>query len=413
MPTYTRETLITVHPFSSQPDGEDVIIGRKETGVFLAVPPEAVEVLDYLAQGKSVGEVADLYQQRHGEVPDLDDFLGLMESKGIVKPSGDERRRGSDSRTLQAPAAQRRYHFENFPQSVAQRLFGRPLLVIYFLLIALGLVLIAVDPWLRPGPRDWYFPDHRTLTWSLLILASYATIFVHEMGHLVAARALGINSRLGISHRLWYMVAETDLSGLWTVAKQQRFLPLLAGVLIDAVSASVLVVLLFAHHRGWLNLSWLLVRLARGMVFTYLMRILWQCFLFVRTDFYYVIANLFNCRNLLKDTEGFLRSTVARVIPRIRTVDQSNIPESERRVIRVYAVLWTAGRILAFILLFTVTIPLAIRYARNLGSVFFSSGYAANHYNFIDAVLLAAYFLIPLTTGFVLWIGSLLRRERT
>src|SRR5215470_18920970 len=85
MPTYTRETFVTVHSFTRQPDGDEIIIGRKETGVFLAVPPEAVEVLEHLAQGKSVGEAADLYQQRYGEAPDLDDFLGLLESKGIVQ----------------------------------------------------------------------------------------------------------------------------------------------------------------------------------------------------------------------------------------------------------------------------------------------------------------------------------------
>lgn len=411
MATYARDSFITVYPFTQQPDGEDVIIGRKETGVFLAVPPEAVEVLEHLAQGRSVGEAADLYRQTYGEAPDLDDFLGLLESKGLVSPAGDDHRRTSHP---SSPVQTRvlRYHFSNFPQAVAHRLFSHPLLDVYFLLIAFGLVLVAVDPWLRPGPRDWYFPSHRTLSWSLLILASYATIFVHELGHLTAARALGINSRLGVGHRLWYMVAETDLSGLWTVPQQQRYLPLLAGVLVDAVSASLLVMLLFAHHHGWLDLGWLLVRLARGMVFAYLMRILWQCFLFVRTDFYYVIASLFKCRNLLKDTEDFLRNSVARVIPGIRTVDQSAIPKAERRVIRIYALLWLSGRVFALTLLFTVTIPLAIRYIRNLGTVF-SAGYAAGRYNFVDAVLMAAYFLVPLTFGFALWFRSLVRRTRT
>src|SRR2546423_2520641 len=246
MPTYTRETLITVHPFTRQPDGEEVIIGRRETGVFLAIPPEAVEVLEHLAQGKSGGEAADLYQQRHGETPDLEDFLGLLESKGMVQPVREGNHGPGKEPSGVVPAMQLRYHFSSFPQSIAQGLFSRPLLSIYFLLIALALTLVGLDPWLRPGPRDWYFPDHRTLTWTLLIAASYATIFIHELAHLVAARALGINSRLGIGHRLWYLVAETDLTGLWSVSGRQRYLPLLAGVLIDAVSASTLVALVFA-----------------------------------------------------------------------------------------------------------------------------------------------------------------------
>ena len=83
---YSPDTLVSVHPFTRQPEGEEVIIGRLETGVFLAVPPEAVEVLEYLAQGKSVGEASEIFRQAHGEVPDLNEFLDLLEAKGIVRP---------------------------------------------------------------------------------------------------------------------------------------------------------------------------------------------------------------------------------------------------------------------------------------------------------------------------------------
>jgi hypothetical protein len=43
----------------------------------------------------------------------------------------------------------------------------------------------------------------------------------------------------------------------------------------------------------------------------------------------------------------------------------------------------------------------------------FRAGYSANPYNFIDCVVLSAAFLIPVIMGFVLWVGSLVRRERT
>src|SRR6516225_6623900 len=82
---YTRDTVVTVRPFTCQPEGEDMIIGRVETGVFLAVPPAAVKLLEELAQGKSVGEVADWHHQEYGEPVDMDDFLEVMESKGILE----------------------------------------------------------------------------------------------------------------------------------------------------------------------------------------------------------------------------------------------------------------------------------------------------------------------------------------
>ena len=408
---YSPDTLVSVHPFTRQPEGEEVIIGRLETGVFLAVPPEAVEVLEYLAQGKSVGEASEIFRQAHGEVPDLDEFLDLLEAKGIVRPLAAGNSGKSEGVNAVAQPAQLRYHFSNFPSALAQWIFSLPVLACCFGAMAFAVVLVVRVPGLLPGPRDLYFPDHRTLSWTILILSSYATLFLHELGHLVAARALGINSRMRISHRLWYLVAETDLTGLWSVEKAKRYLPLLAGALIDATSGAVLLLLLFAHNQKWLAISAIGVRVLRAMVFTYMMRLVWQCFLFVRTDFYYVIAGFFNCRNLLGDTENFLRSQAARVLPWFRPVNQSAIPAAEQRVIRVYSVIWVAGRIAALTLLVAISIPVFIRYVQNLAGVL-GAGYSAHPGDFVDALLLAAYFLIPFIVGLALWIGSLLRRER-
>src|SRR5579864_5407773 len=191
---YTRDTVVAVRPFLRQPDGEEVIIGNAENGVFLAVPLEVVELLDHLAQGKSVGEASDLYQQKHGETPDMDDFLGLLETKGIVGPAGS----GGDGTEVvvrSEKSARPRYHFSNFPQHVARRLFSLPVCESCLAVIALALWLVARNPSLLPVPRDLYFPDHRALSLTLLVAASYFTIFLHELAHLIAARAAGVNSR--------------------------------------------------------------------------------------------------------------------------------------------------------------------------------------------------------------------------
>jgi hypothetical protein len=412
MPTYSPDTILIVPPFIRQQDADEVIIGRMDTGVFLAVPPGAVEVLDYLAEGKSVGEAAALYEQKHGEVPDLDEFLGLLESKGIVEPLTNPAKNRSSAPPAESAGRRVHYHFRNFPQQLAQRIFSAPALTAYLIIAAAGVVLVILDPSLLPRSGDLYFPDYRTLSWAVVVLVSYGGLFVHEFSHLVAARALGINSRMGISNRLWYLVAETDLTGLWGVPKRQRYLPLFAGAITDAVFWAILVFMVYASDRRWIAFPRVAVRLLHAAAVTFVMRVLWQCFLFVRTDFYYVIASLFNCRNLLNDTEVFLRNQLARIIPTIRRVSQADIPGWEQRVIRVYAALWLAGRIFAVALLFTITIPLAISYTRALGETI-RSGYSGNPAKFVDALLLATYFFVPLTLGLVMWIRGLFRSERT
>jgi putative peptide zinc metalloprotease protein len=410
---YTKDTVVVVHPFTKQQEGADVIIGRVDTGTFLAVPPEAVEVLEHLTQGRSVGEVAEISQS---ELAELDEFLSYLETKGFVKPriesSNDS---AADVKPLIHAAPKpvpMRYHFANFPQSLARFIFSRPVMAGCFVVMAIATFVMIRDPTLRTGTRDLYFPDRRTLSWTLLISFSYCTLFAHELAHLVAARALGVNSRLGIGYRLWYLVAETDLTGLWSVPKRERYVPLVAGTIMDAVSASVLILVLLIQKWQWPTVSFFLVRLERAMIFTYMLRLLWQCFFFLRTDFYYLIANFFDCRNLLKDTETFLFNQLARVFPKIRRISQSAIPAAEFRVIRAYSLVWLGGRAAALTLLFAVTIPLLTRYIRNLAGAF-RIGISADPSNFIDAFIVTCYFVVPFLIGLWLWIHGLVRKKRT
>lgn len=413
--TYNRDMLVDVLPFTRQYEGEEVIIGRVETGTFLAVPPGAVEVLEALADGKSVGEAADLYREKHGEVPDLTDFLAILESKGIVKPAGSDESQSSlaasrngvreDARRAPRPM---RYHFSNFPQDVAQRIFSGPAIGFCFGLIAIGIALLIRDWSLMPGPRDLFFTDHRILIWTLLVFASYCSVVLHELAHMISARAIGVNSRLGFGNRLFDLVVETDLSGLWSVPKRQRYLPLLAGCLLDATLGALVVMLLYAHSVRWIGLSPIALRVWRGLLFTYVTRVFWQWFLFVRTDYYYVIATWLNCRNLMGDTENFLRNQMAIVFPWMRKVDQSGIPAAERRVIPGYAVVWIVGRIVAMYWFFSVTIPLASRYIVDLGHSL--ARFSANPSDFWDSLLLVFYFVVPIAIGVPIWLRSIARR---
>jgi len=402
---YTRDTKVAVLPFSRQQEGEETVIGNPETGVFLAVPQEVVEMLDLLALGKTSGEVSDLYLERTGETPDLDDLLGFLETKGLVRPKGPE---DLERQKPQVPGRARKFHFGEFPQSLARFIFSVHVLAFEAVLAAVAVGLILRDPSLMPVPLDMVFNTQRAWSWTLLTAFTYGAIFAHELAHLVAARAVGVKSRIRISHRLWFLVAETDLTGLWSVPKNQRYLPMLAGIIIDATVTSVLILLLFAARQGVFTFSALTLHLLRAMFFTNLMRIFWEFFLFVRTDIYFVAATFLNCKNLMMDTQAFLQNQVARVLPRVHPVDQSGIPPAERRAIRAYAALFLAGRAWAFFTLFWVTVPVCIGYWGSLIPPL-RAGYFANPSDFLDALAASTYFLVPTVAGFVFWANAFIR----
>ncbi len=408
MQRFSRDVTVILNQITYQTEGSDVIAGRVDTGVFLAIPAEAKEILDLLAQGMTIGQVSDFYQQKYGEIPDLEDFLALLETKGLISVAGEKPREATAAPKRQ----QMKYHFSNFPQPVARLLFGKVALLVYGLMILAAVAEIIINPSLMPSVSSLYFPSDRALTWGLVAAATYLSLFLHELGHLIAARVHGINSRLGIGHRLWFLVAETDLTGLWSIPRNQRYVPFLAGMIWDSVMCAALIGMLAAQLHGTLVLSPLLLRFLRALFFTLVMRLAWQFFLYIRTDIYYVIANALKCRNLLGDTEVFLRNQTSRIFPAVRKVNQDAIPKYELTIIKVYSIIWIVGRIYAFILLFTVTLPVALHYARDLRDVFIA-GYSSSPSNFIDSFVLSMCFFIPLSIGAALWIQDLIRRGRT
>jgi len=403
---YTNDTLVSVYPFARQPEGPEVVIGRIDTGVFLSVPAEAAEVLDQLAEGKTVGEARDFHFHRYGESPDMEDFLGFLESKGLVWPA----EAGAAKSPAKLPVAPELPRYD-LSRKIARWFFGPFALGIYGALALLALGLILYDPAVFPGRNALFFQDHRTFKVLVLVAFNLGGVAIHEMAHLVTARAAGAKASIGISNRLWILVAETDMTGLWLVPKRKRYIPFLAGPIVDLASASVIIILLFADARSGFAMPALVLEMFKALAFSCMMRLLWQCFFFVRTDFYYVITSLFNCKSLLKDTENLLRNQLARLIPSIKKVDQSAIPLAERRVIRAYAPLWFLGRILAFTSLFLVTLPLAIKYfvacVKGL-----SVGYGEHPAQFLDALALLTFSFTPMMLGLTLWIRSLVKRSR-
>jgi putative peptide zinc metalloprotease protein len=229
---------------------------------------------------------------------------------------------------------------------------------------------------------------------------------LHEMAHLVAARAVGVASRFGISHRLWFLVAETDMSGLWTVPREKRYLPILAGPLADATSASLLIFSLFGFRHGWWALPDSVQTVARALLLIFLLSLLWQCFLFVRTDLYYVVSNFFGCKNLLGDTEALLRSTLGRLLPILPPSPRPAIPDRELRVVKLYLGVWFLGRAVALSALVFIYIPLVYKYFTTI-AVTFAAGYRASHYAFLDALVAITLVLAPLVAGWWLWLRSL------
>lgn len=404
MTRYPRDSRVHVETFSRQPEPDGVLVGRKDTATFLLLPPEAVRILDDLASGLTVGEAQRRYEEQHGETPDMEDLLTIAEEHGFVRPF-------SDGDPSVAPAAMPGYHFEWLSPRLARLFCGPAALTAGTILVLLAGVALTLDRSIVPGWRAAYFPRNTAAGLLFLMGMGFFTTFLHEMGHVVAARARGVSCRFGIGNQLWFVTWETDMTGIWALPRKERYLPLLGGPLTDLFTASAIVLFLFAGANGWINPGPAVLQFGKALLFIYLMRILWQCYFFLRTDFYYAFSNLLGCRSLMQDTEDFLRNVRARLFRFGRTVDQSHIAPAERRMIRIYSGVWLIGRLLAFLLLLFVQLPLLFHYGMLLVDRVRSGTFAAGPGNSLVPILTATFFLLFFLFGLGLWLRQLWFRK--
>lgn len=409
------EALI-VEPFVRQDEGDEVVIGLPDRGTFLALPRDAVDLLDALAAGRSAAEVKADYRREHGVEPDLDGLLDELARRGFVRRQPSDASAAAPSGApgdalASAPAAVpalRSAHFAWLPRPLARALWSRPVVALCGLAIVAASLLMLLDPHLRPSARTAFFEERTIAFLGLLMLIGLVSTFFHEMAHLLAAHARGVSCRFGIGNRMWFVVWETDMTGIWALPRRERYLPILAGVFADLTGGALLVLVHAAAARGVVELSPTTLQMVRAVVFIYAMRIAWQLYMFLRTDFYYAFANLFGCRNLMADARADLAFRARRLIARATGAPPALPAGREGRAVRLYSWLWLAGRALAFSILVFVQLPLFFLYIHRFGQILAGNDAGTD----LAEVLTSLLFVLFLTWGFALWIREIWRSRR-
>lgn len=396
---YPDEARVDIAPFVRQVEGDQATIGLPDAAIFLTLPVAAVEILDDLARGCTVGEARQRYLERHGEQAHVVDLLQQLAGRGFVRLSAAA---GTVVDPVSRASTRHRYHLQWVKSEWASFAFGRPALSGYAAILAAGAAAAVWQPQAIPS-RSALIETENMATFALFVsgLALFTTL-LHEVGHVLAARARGVACRLGIGNRLWILVAETDMTGVWALPRQQRLLPILAGPLVDLVSLASVQVFLSAHEAGWLVLGGPIHRALQAAWWIYLLRLLWQCYFFLRTDFYYAATVLTGCANLMGDTEDYLRSRVAAWRKRGRVIDQSHLPEHEQRAVRAYAWVWLAGRGVVFGVLLLVQLPLLLAYAPAIWARLVGVA-ASGPRGLFDVAAVATLSLVVTATGLVMW----------
>ncbi len=323
------EPSVQFHPLSFIPEPADneVLVGRPDTESFAVFAADDAALLQRMWAGLPPDQAAAWYEQTYGQAVDMPDFLGTLDELGFLRQAGEEI-------TAIGPV-----RFQRLGRIVFSPAAGCGLLVIF----ACWVVVIARHPELAPNPRQVFFTGSVVLVQLLVVFGQLPWIGLHEASHVLAGLRLGLPSRLGLGTRLYFVVFETRMNGLLTVPRRQRYVPILAGVLVDLFVISALGLLAFAAE-GPGGTEPLAGRLALAIAFPILVRLAYQLLLFLRTDVYFVVATALGCHDLHAAARAVIRNRIWRVLRRPeRLVDEDQWTGRDRRMARWYAPLFLVG----------------------------------------------------------------------
>lgn len=327
------DVRIEFYTISSRKENDVYVVWKENSSNFIEIPENSFLTLKLLQQGKTPNEVTKILKNKYEEEYDVKGFLEELTKLGFV--------RSIDGLPISVKQEKTKT-FSFIKKEHLSWIYSKPLLILYFSVIGLAALILIFNPVYFPIYSDLFFTDSYLVVLVFSFAIGLGLVFLHEFSHLIAGKAAGIDGYFSIGMRLYIPVAETNLTQLWSIPRKKRFIPFLAGMITDAVICSLLIFLLWLSDLNLIVLGDL-VPFAKMIVLVLYYSLFWQFLLFIRTDLYYAISNLFGCRNLYSDSWNFVLSNFLRLFKGKKIKLQ--IPKKEQRIVRVYAPLMLVATI--------------------------------------------------------------------
>jgi hypothetical protein len=361
-------SCLVLHELEVRQDGAEWIVGRRATRHFVALPEVGARAVKEFSRGRSVAEVGRLIEEQVGERFDVLQFAADLVELGFVAELDGRTVPETDPLPATFPWL-RPGHLRPVLSPVVPVLIG--------ILVIAASVATVRRPDLLPGYRDLLWSRHGSLVVALGLVGGWTLVFLHELAHLVTARAAGVPARIGLGTRLYFLVAETDISGIELAPRRHRLTAYLAGIAVN-ISVSALAVLLATTVPPATTAG----RLLAAVALVSLLQLPFQLMVFMRTDVYFVLQDLARCRDLFGDGRAYGRYAALRAAWRVRHMRESNapapldpsadLPEHERRAVRLYSFVLVVGTAVTLGALAAFTLPaeltLVSRAMAHLGS---------------------------------------------
>ncbi|NHM33983.1 ThiF family adenylyltransferase [Neobacillus terrae] len=371
-----------------QENGDEFTVGDPYTGEFIQVPEVGVDVINLLDGKRTIELVKETVELKYKTDIDVLDFvITLLECELVYSIDGE----------VLNPEVKREPNKPLF--KLGSFFYSRVALMFYGAALLATAVLFFTNHSLFPRFKDLFVYEAIGLSALNILIVGWGLTLVHEVGHLLATSKENISSKIRLNLRMIFLVAETDMTGLWAKPKKNRYVPFLAGMLWDAAIALVCLVVQL------LSTNPLVISYSKLVEFLTVYAFLFQFVIFLRTDMYFVISNWKNTSALHQNSRMYLlKKYFKKNVP-----EWDELPEHEQKNAVWFGHLYGVGGTIAIILFLYFQVP-PILYAVSLVYKHLTT-YSIGNFYFWDSLIILAVFLFQGGVWFVGFRNSMKERR--
>jgi putative peptide zinc metalloprotease protein len=385
-------TQLKLVPLEIRTDKKNYIVEDLVSGEFYEMPEICIEAIKMIQMALSIDQIEFQLKEKYPEEEvDLLNFAGqLLELELVEEINGlkIESKREKQQNTQE---------FQWISPHAGRFFFNKLTVKLYLALFIVSLTLFIVHPQLLPSYKDLFIFNLMVLNIPAWMILTIVLVLIHEFGHILAIRSYDLPTRLGIGHRLFLVVLETDMSSVWKLGSKERNHLYFAGLCFDTL------VLFIALAGQFSNASLIFHGVLRFIVLDTFIRMIYQLCVYMKTDLYYVIENSTGCYNLMENAQEFLKGCF-RFHTKVSATGEA-VFDNERKTVQWYSIFYLSGVTLTIFLYLFFYIPqLILALKRILPGLQASTATIT----FWDSVL----FVFQILIGLVLLVYSWYKKSR-
>ncbi len=349
----TLNTTLSLVPLEIRKEKKRFIIEDQFSGDFFEMPEICIDAINLINQGKQLCEIEQILKIKYpNEVVNILDFAEQLKDLNLID--------SIDSVKIEKQEIQKeQLGFLWISSKIGKFFFNKFTYALYSSIFILNILLFLVNPSLFPQHKDIFVFDIMIFNVLLWMVFTFISVLFHEFGHVIAMRAYNLPTKLEIGHRMFFVVFETDMSTVWKLPSKDRNVLFLAGISFDSILLfAALIFQLFFHTESGIILG--LINLA---VFDIVLRMIFQCCFYMKTDLYFVLENSTGCYNLMENAKQTIRKKLSPF--KLKLMDDI-VFSGEKRTVSTFTVFYFLGYVITIALYFMYFIPEVIHAGKQL-----------------------------------------------